>query len=108
MLECLLRRESLLDLPLQALVDKINKKVIFRFHHFWETFGVGQSNSTFGVRILERTIVVIKEHLSPGGKNNHGSWWYTLDFHNALYLLFFVFSCKNRESHIQLIEYTAQ
>ena len=40
MLEGLLWRHALLDLPLEALVNKVDEHVILALHHFDETLGV--------------------------------------------------------------------
>lgn len=108
MLEGLLGRHPLLDLPLEALVDEVHEEVVVALHHLGETLCVWYAYFAFGIGVLQRPVVIIKENLPPRRHHNHGPRRYALDFHDALDLLLLVLSRKNREAHIQLVQNAAE
>ena len=71
MLESLLRCHPLLDLPLEALVDKVNKLLVVTLHKLDQTLGVWMSDLALRIGILKWSIIIIEEHLPPGCKYNH-------------------------------------
>ena len=57
---------------------------------------------------MKRLVVFVEEDLSPRCHNYHRSRRHSLHLHDALNLLFLIFSCKNWESNIELVENAAE
>lgn len=49
-------------------------------------------------------VIIIKEDLAAGSKHDHGTGRQAFDFHDALHLLFLVFTCEDRVAYVELVE----
>jgi hypothetical protein len=108
MLESLLGRHPLFDLPLEALINKVNEEIVIALHHLVEALGVGYANLAFRVRVLQWPVVVIEEHLSPRGHHDHGAGRDAFHLHYALDLLLLVLAGEDREADVQLVQNAAK
>lgn len=64
MLEGLLWRHSLFNLPFETLIDKVDKHLVVALHHLGEILRIRVANLAFAVGILQRAVVVVEENLS--------------------------------------------
>lgn len=100
-------RHTLLRFPLETAVYEINKvclSLVFTLHHGCQVLRVDVSDLALGVWLLQGSVVVVEENFSSGCDHYHRSWWDAFDFHDALHLLFFIFSGKDGEPDKELIE----
>lgn len=104
--ECIFGCHALIWFPLKALVDEVNKVYlcIICLHHLGQVLRANMSHFALRIRLLEWSIVIVKEHFATACHHYHRSRRYSFNFHDTLHLLFFIFSSKNWESNEELIE----
>lgn len=104
--ECILRCHALIWFPLKALVDEVNKVYlcIICLHHLGQVLWANMSHFALRIRLLEWSIVIVKEHFSTACHHDHWSRRYSFNLHDTLHLFLFIFSGKNWESNEELIK----
>lgn len=108
--ECILRSHAFIRFPLQTVIDEINEValVVIGLHKLRQLLWVYLPNLAFRVRLLKRSVIIIKEDLATWCDDDHRARWHSLYLHDALHLFFLILACENGEANEQLVQDTSK
>jgi len=108
--EGILGSHSFIRFPLEALVDEVDEVYLafICLHHLRQVLRVNMPHFSLRIRLLQRPVVIVEEHLPPRRHHDHRPGWHTFDFHNALHLLFLVLTSEDWEADEEFVKDAAK